>query len=159
MIANAGPFGRVLDLYAGSGALGLEALSRGARSATFMEADLRACASIKRNYEATRLPQPVEIIAGTIPAALRRLHEPFDLILSDPPYTDLASDQVIGWLEAQHVLAERALIVLEHAATITLPVEIVGYTQWKHRRYGDSALTMYRKAEGGENVEQPGVDP
>jgi 16S rRNA (guanine966-N2)-methyltransferase len=82
---------RVADLFAGSGALGLEALSRGARSATFVESDAKAAATIRRNAE--HLGATVQVLIGSA-LSLRR-SEPFDLILADPPYSPGAGSAVV----------------------------------------------------------------
>lgn len=131
---------RVLDLYAGSGALGLEALSRGAADALFVEADRRAADVLRANLAAvglggTVLPAKVEVaLAGGPP-------EPFDLVLADPPYDvdgrtlhDVLVRLAGGWL------APGALIVLERATRdgdVDWPDE---YRPLKAKRYGDTAL-------------------
>ena len=93
---------RVADLFAGSGALGLEALSRGAASVTFVESDARTVGSIKRNAERLGAGARVEVIAGSALSLPRR--EPFDLILADPPYAAGSGTAIVrsivesGWL-------------------------------------------------------------
>ena len=93
---------RVADLFAGSGALGFEALSRGAGSATFVEGDARAIAAIRRNADKLGAAEKVRVIAGSA-LALPRL-EPFDLIFADPPYTAGSGSAAVravcdaGWL-------------------------------------------------------------
>jgi len=133
---------RVLDLYAGSGALGLEALSRGAASVLFVDSDRRAAEVIGRNIEVVGLPGAT-VRRGTVAAVLAAgTPEPMDLVLADPPYQVAADevDQVLaslcrgGWVHAGSV------VVVERpysSPTLTWPQ---GWTVWPPRRYGDSRL-------------------
>jgi 16S rRNA (guanine(966)-N(2))-methyltransferase RsmD len=133
---------RVLDLYAGSGALGLEALSRGAASVLFVDSDRRAAEVIGRNIEVVGLPGAT-VRRGTVATVLATgTPEPMDLVLADPPYQVAADevDQVLaslcrgGWVHAGSV------VVVERpysSPTLTWPQ---GWTVWPPRRYGDSRL-------------------
>jgi 16S rRNA (guanine966-N2)-methyltransferase len=104
LASRLGDFGelQVADLFAGSGALGLEALSRGAASATFVESDPRAAAAIRRNAEKLKAGERVRLIAGSALALPRS--EPFDLVFADPPYAPGSGTAVVrsvtkaGWL-------------------------------------------------------------
>lgn len=131
---------RVLDLYAGSGALGLEALSRGAADACFVEADRRAADVLRANLAAVGLGGAV--LPVKVEAALAsRPPEPFDLVLADPPYgVDGRTLHDVLVLLAGGWLAPGALIVLERAnrdGDIDWPDE---YRRLKVKRYGDTAL-------------------
>ena len=146
MLAAAGPFARVVDLYAGSGALGIEALSRGAELATFIEQNPRACRVIQRNLEAARCTANAKVICAQMPGALDRLTGAYDLLLLDPPYEAGEVPAVLERLAASGSLAEGAIIVAEHRATTSLPETLGDLAIWKRRRQGDSAVTMYREA-------------
>lgn len=132
---------RVLDLYAGSGALGLEALSRGAGSVTFVEQDRRAAEVIARNIETVGLPGAV-LRRVPVATALAGAGTPMDLVLADPPY-DLGAAEVEAVLEALDRggwLAAGAVVAVErsaHAARLTWPA---GWAVWPERRYGDSRI-------------------
>jgi 16S rRNA (guanine966-N2)-methyltransferase len=132
---------RVLDLYAGSGALGLEALSRGAASATFVESDRKALDVLRRNADTVGLPGTV-VLPGTVESVLaQRAGEPFDVVLADPPYAVGEQDMVVlldriasnGWLAGHGVL------VLERAARDGEPTLPAGLTMIRSKRYGDTA--------------------
>jgi 16S rRNA (guanine966-N2)-methyltransferase len=137
----------VLDLYAGTGALALEALSRGASRAVLVESRRAALDSLRANVEAlgvegecTVLPRPVERLGATlVPAG------PFDVVFVDPPYAVWNDrDQVksiASVLGAPGVLSGNARIVLEHASRTPTPV-LAGFAPTESRRYGDTTLTF-----------------
>ena len=139
----------VLDLYAGSGALGLEALSRGAASVVFVDSDRRAAEVIDSNVAAVGLPgasvrrQPVATVLASGPAT------PVDLVLADPPY-DLATAEVEGVLAALEDngwTGPGTVVVVERpvsAPPLTWPA---GWTVWPHRRYGDSRLEAAERSD------------
>jgi 16S rRNA (guanine966-N2)-methyltransferase len=132
---------RVLDLFAGSGALGLEALSRGARDAVFVEADRRAVEILRGNVRAVGLGGTVRHAkAETLVAEPGG--EPFDLVLADPPY-NLAENRIamlLTGLAGGGWIAEGGLLVLERALRDGDPEWPVAYTPLRTKRYGDTAL-------------------
>lgn len=128
---------RVLDLYAGSGALGLEALSRGADTATFVESDRRALEVLRANAAALRLPGVV-VLAGAVESVLAvAATEPFDVILADPPY-GLPVDEPLALLARGGWLVPDGVLVLERAARDGVPVLPPGLVVERSRRYGDT---------------------
>ena len=133
---------RVLDLYAGSGAMGLEALSRGAVHVRFVESDQRAAAVLRRNIEALGLPG-AQLTAADVPAVLRgNPGQPYDLVLADPPYAldDCALDKVLSALAGGAWLAPAALLVVERPAKALPPTWPDNVFALTHRRYGDTAV-------------------
>lgn len=147
---------RVLDLYAGSGALGLEALSRGARALVLVEPDYRARQAILTNVGRLAMGPKVRLLAMTAESALRALTKEgadFDIVLCDPPWRLGLSDAVREGLN--HVLAPEAIVVVEHDKR--RPVgDLLGLRHLRTRTYGDTALSWYRRAGGGE--EEPSGD-
>ena len=138
---------RVLDLYAGSGALGLEALSRGAAHVRFVESDRRAAAVLRRNVEALGLGGPggsaVEVSVTDVPVLLHGgADQPYDVVLADPPYAldDGAVSAVLSALTSGGWLAPAALIVVERAARALPPAWPDGVFELMNRRYGDTAV-------------------
>lgn len=132
------PGARVLDLFAGSGALGLEARSRGAASVTFVERDRAALTALRRNIEVVGLPDTVVVAADVLRALRGPLpSSPFDLVLADPPY-GLDPVPVLAGLVGH--LAPGAVVVLERAARQPPPVWPAGLTPTGSRRYGDTLL-------------------
>ena len=136
---------RVLDLFAGSGNLGHEALSRGAAKAVFVERDMKTLALLRENVQHLGLGERSEVMAGDFAAALPRLsNRSFDLILADPPY---AGGFYPGVLDgAQSLLAEEGLLVLEHDGTYRAPEVSGGLVRVDERKYGRVYLSFYQRA-------------
>lgn len=135
---------RVLDLYAGSGALGLEALSRGAAHVRFVESDRRAAAVLRSNVEALGLGgSAVQVTTADVPVVLRGdPGQPYDVVLADPPYAldDGVLGSVLSALAGGGWLAPAALIVVERSAKALTPSWPDGVFELTHRRYGDTAV-------------------
>jgi len=141
---------RVLDGYAGTGAIGLEALSRGAAHVTFLERDRRAVALIEENAAACGLEGGYTIRCGDAARVLPRLDtEAFDLIVLDPPYDSLAAETVLG--ASARVLAHDGLLVLEHA-TRREPVLHDLLERVRDVKSGDSTLTFFLRKTVPVNV-------
>ena len=110
---------RFLDLFAGSGAIGIEALSRGARKAVFVENSREACAVIKENLAKTRLGEAAEVMLSDASAALRRLSakgEPFDIVFMDPPYDGGFERPILAQLASSPIVTQETLIIVEARA-------------------------------------------
>lgn len=131
---------RVLDLFAGSGVVGLEALGRGAISVLCVDEDLGAVKALQAN--AARLGEKIDVRRLSLPVGLARLSGPFDLIFADPPYAFGAYEdllrQVVPYLSAD------AEVVVEHSSRNELPMEVGSLVRVDVRRYGESALSFYR---------------
>ncbi len=138
---------RVLDLYAGSGALGLEALSRGATHVTFVERDRRALDALRANVEVVGLPG-TSIVAGPVARALAGhvAGEPFDLVVADPPYRTPAAEVTATLAAVVDHLAPEATVVVERAVRDELPTWPEGFALDEPRRYGDTALHRGRRS-------------
>jgi 16S rRNA (guanine966-N2)-methyltransferase len=130
---------RVLDLYAGSGALGLEAVSRGAAEAVLVERDPRALASLRANV--AELGLAAQVVEADVDAFLARPAEPFDLALLDPPY-EVDVDPVLGRLGPW--LADGAVVVVERASRGRPPGVPDGWEALRDRRYGEATLWYFR---------------
>ncbi|HVL66845.1 MAG TPA: 16S rRNA (guanine(966)-N(2))-methyltransferase RsmD [Vicinamibacterales bacterium] len=133
---------RFLDAFAGTGAVGIEALSRGAAHVTFVEQDRRAHRLIERNLEHCGVKDRYAIIRAGFAGAARQIGAQFDLLFLDPPY---GAAQLVGALEAAAALvAPEALLVIEHARRDEAPEQIAGLTRTRQLLSGDSALAFYR---------------
>ena len=141
-----GPYfdgGRVLDLYAGSGSLAIEAISRGMEEAVLVEKDRRAQAIISENIQMTKEATRFDLLKLESGRALEILTGAFDLVLLDPPY---AKEQIVAnitQLEEQGLLAEEVMLVCETDKAVDLPEEISNFGIWKQKTYGISKVTVY----------------
>ena len=138
----------ILDLFAGMGAIGLEALSRGAAAATFVERDRRALASLRANLAALDLMERARVLVGDVVPILgdlRAAGECFDYVFLDPPYANDQAVRCIETLAPGDVLSENAALVVQAFHKTILPDRIGVLRQSGQRRYGESALTFYIK--------------
>jgi 16S rRNA (guanine966-N2)-methyltransferase len=134
----------VLDLYAGSGALGLEALSRGAASAVFVESDQRSAAVLARNIETLKLPGAT-LRRGAVATVLASgAVAPVDLVLADPPYEVETAEvhAVVVALDTHGWLRSGAVAVIERSAASVVLTWPEGWTAWPQRVYGDTRLEL-----------------
>jgi 16S rRNA (guanine966-N2)-methyltransferase len=141
---------RVLDLFAGSGAAGIEALSRGAAACDFVERDAGAAHVIEANLRETRLEGSGHVHRADVLAFLSRAGGPWDLVIVDPPYGDPAMLAVLERLGSGAALAPGATVVAKHFWRDRPPRRIGELVRLTERRYGETALTMYRTGGGGE---------
>lgn len=147
---------RVLDLYAGSGALAFEALSRGANAAVLVDSDRRSYQVIRDNARALRLSERCQVACDAVERWLSKapsVQEPFDLVLMDPPYR-LDAQPVLETLADSGLLARDALVALEHASRRdSAPTGDLARSSSLERlltrRYGDSSLSLYAHFEPG----------
>ena len=141
-----GPYfegGRVLDLYAGSGGLSIEAVSRGMSSAVLVERDRKAQAVIAENIQMTKEVSKFQLLKMEAERALEQVNGPFDLVFLDPPY---AKEQIVADIEkmAERTLfSEEIMVVCETDKSVELPEEIACLGIWKEKIYGISKVTVY----------------
>ncbi|MBI3973385.1 MAG: 16S rRNA (guanine(966)-N(2))-methyltransferase RsmD [Chloroflexi bacterium] len=145
VLGDRGCEGRVLDLFAGSGALGIEALSRGASWCDFVDSSQAACRVISANLAKTKLAgrahvycQPVARFVAQAPAA-----EPYDLILLDPPYDLPGVDDVLVQLANSRLMHANTTLLLEHASRRAAAPAVGPFRLAKTRAHGDSAFSIY----------------
>jgi len=146
---------RVVDLFAGSGALGIEALSRGAARADFVESDRSAREALETNLETLELGDRARVWPLTLPAGLRRMGEELraaDLVLADPPYGGRTAAAALEALGAGGVLKPGARVVIEHHAKDALPDPAGVLRRVRERSYGETVVSTYR-------AEPPEADP
>lgn len=134
---------RVLDLYSGSGALAIEALSRGAQEAVLVERSSEAQAVILDNLKAMGLGDRATLIRGDALARLKNLDGPFDVVLADPPYRTVDWKDLLMALQRPGLLGPEATVLVEHARGEDLPAEIGAFRLAKAYRYGETHLARY----------------
>jgi 16S rRNA (guanine966-N2)-methyltransferase len=136
---------RVLDLYAGSGALGIEAVSRGAVEATFVEREARTLEVLRANLSALGIDPIASVAPGDVPAVVRRLgrtKERFDLVLIDPPYATEEPTRAFEALTGAAVLSPGAMVVLERDRRHPSP-QVEGLSAVDERSYGDTVVARF----------------
>ena len=135
----------VLDLFGGTGQLGIEALSRGANSAVFVDQREDACKIIRENLRRTKLESQGRVVRSDYLDYLRRSREKFDIILLDPPYAEVFLENALKCITEIDILKTDGIIVAERPVEKELPFEFEGYTRSKDYKYGKTLLTIYRK--------------
>jgi 16S rRNA (guanine966-N2)-methyltransferase len=138
---------RVLDIFAGTGNLGIETLSRGASAAVFIDDSREAALLVQRNLEMTGLAGRGMVVQKEALAALKQLAEtgnPFDLVFLDPPYRLGLSAAVLSFLPESGLIGEGSVVVAEAASREDLPETFGALHRFDQRRYGDTALAFYR---------------
>ncbi len=136
---------RVLDLFAGTGAIGFEAASRGAARVVAVEAHRETAHAIEESAKDFGVDSTVEVFAAPAERALYRLEGPFDIVYMDPPYANEVPLQLFRLLLERTLLAPGALVVYEHAAKTILP-DVPGYRCAREEVYGDVALAFFTAA-------------
>lgn len=143
------PGARVLDLFGGTGQLGIEALSRGAKSAVFVDAGEPACKLIRENLKRTRLEQQGSVVRSDYLQYLNRCREQFDIILLDPPYAEVFLENALKCITEIDILQSGGIIIAERPLDKELSWVFPGFTRSKDYKYGKTLLTIYRR----DNVE------
>ncbi|HHH5365719.1 TPA: 16S rRNA (guanine(966)-N(2))-methyltransferase RsmD [Streptococcus pyogenes] len=141
-----GPYfngGRVLDLFAGSGGLAIEAVSRGMSAAVLVEKNRKAQAIIQDNIIMTKAENRFTLLKMEAERAIDCLTGRFDLVFLDPPYAKETIVATIEALAAKNLLSEQVMVVCETDKTVLLPKEIATLGIWKEKNYGISKVTVY----------------
>jgi 16S rRNA (guanine966-N2)-methyltransferase len=136
---------RVLDLFSGSGSLGIEALSRGAGWVDFVDRDRRACAIIGENLERARLADRAKVHCRDISRVIASLEGKYGIVLMDPPYADRAIGVVITELANSKLVSEESIVVITHSARFKLEPAYGPLILRRELRHGDSVIAVYRK--------------
>ena len=149
VIASRIPEARFLDLCAGSGAIGIEALSRDAAHVTFVDRSRKMCALIKSNLELCRVAEAASKIVQSeagdfLAVSIKRKHEPWDIVFFDPPYADdyLPVIESLG-LQSENLLVEGGVLIVEHDKRKVLPEQVGVLQRTRILKQGDSALSFY----------------
>jgi 16S rRNA (guanine966-N2)-methyltransferase len=133
---------RVLDLFAGSGQLGIEALSRGAQSAVFVDANKQAVAVIKENLTHVKLPEQATVISGDSIAYLGHANAVFDIVFIDPPYSKSLASAALPLAAA--LMSPQGVLICETARNDPMPQSAGAFELIQKRNYGKTAISIYR---------------
>jgi len=136
---------QVLDLFSGSGALGIEALSRGARWVDFVDRERRCCDIIRQNLEKTRFTAQAHVYCCDVTKAIRFLDKEYSIILMDPPYSDSSIGDVVTKLATSRLVGTDSIVVVTHSPRLPLAQAYATLRLVKERRHGDSCISIYKQ--------------
>jgi 16S rRNA (guanine966-N2)-methyltransferase len=134
---------RVLDLYAGSGAVGIEALSRGASWCDFVDRDHHAVRAIRENLEHVGFSQNAQVHQAPVMAMVRGAREPYDLVIVDPPYADPDILLMLDTLSSSTAVMDGTVVAIGHSPRVTLPDRIGNLVKLRGRCHGDSCFSVF----------------
>ena len=139
------PGARILDLFGGTGQLGIEALSREAKSAVFVDEREDACKLMRENLKRTKLENSARVVRSDYANYLRNCKEKFDIIFLDPPYAEVFLENSLNLITEIDILQSGGIIVAERPAGKELLCNFPGYTRSKDYKYSSTILTIFRK--------------
>ena len=139
------PGAKVLDLFGGTGQLGIEALSRGAAEAVFVDAAEKSCALIRENLKRCKMEAEGKVVRADYMDYLSRSRESFDIILLDPPYAEVFLENAIKKISEIDILKSGGIIVAERPVEKPLDMILPGFSRSKDYKYGKTIITIYRK--------------
>ncbi len=137
---------RFLDLFAGTGQMGIEALSRGAREAVFVDGWKEACSLVRENLRLTKLAEKAKVVQSDYLSYLQRCRQIFDIIYLDHPYDEKSLEISLKQISIIDILADNGIIICERPADKQLELDFSGLWQRKDYRYGKTWVTVFRKA-------------
>ncbi len=135
----------VLDLFGGTGQLGIEALSRGANRAVFVDASEDACKLIRENLRRTKLESQGRVVRSDYLSYLKTCKEKFGIIFLDPPYAEVFLENSLNFITEIDILQTGGIIVAERPLDKELSLDFPGYTRSRDYKYGKTLVTFYRK--------------
>ncbi len=141
---------RILDLYAGTGALGIEALSRGAEEADFVEKNPKCCAAIRENLENTGFTHKSNVYRLDVSKALRTLNKRYSLIFLDPPYADKSATDTLANITGSNLVENQTTIVMEHSERLKPEENYGAFRMTNKLHHGDTCVSIFRSG-GSEN--------
>ena len=134
---------KVLDIYAGSGALGIEALSRGAAEVTMVEADRSTAGLIRQNLEMLKVQDKARVVIQDALDFISSSGGKYDIVLADPPYLANVSSQILDLIAKHNLLSPDGILVLQHHRAEKIVPETQGLVLWKCKKHGKSSLEFY----------------
>ena len=139
------PGAKVLDLFGGTGQLGIEALSRGAQNAVFVDAREEACRLIRENLKRTKMENNAHVVRADYLDYLKQCRQSYDIIILDPPYAEVFLENALKVITEIDILQSNGIIIAEYPTGKELPWEFAGYSRSKNYKYGNTMLTIFRK--------------
>jgi 16S rRNA (guanine966-N2)-methyltransferase len=144
----------VLDLYAGTGSVGIEALSRGALKADFVDQQAASCAVIRDNLAHTGYDKVSRVHQMSVAIFVARAREPYDLIIVDPPYADPEIESMLEKVATSRLVQSGTIIAIGHSPRVKLPERTPRLDQLRSRCHGDSCFSIYEVVEPAEVADE-----
>jgi 16S rRNA (guanine966-N2)-methyltransferase len=141
---GSGEWENVLDLFSGTGALGIESLSRGANWVDFIEKEPRCCDIIKQNLERMGFSDVGHVYCRQVLKELENLEKQYDLVLMDPPYADKSLETVLDKIGNSNKINENSLVVLTHSSRVNVAGNYGKLALIKSKRHGDTTISIYK---------------
>ena len=142
----------VLDLFGGTGQLGIEAMSRGAKRAVFVDHQAKACELIRENLRRTKFTQQASVVRSDYLEYLRRSKDKFDIILLDPPYAEIFLENALNCIAEIDILRDNGIIVTERPLEKVLDLQLPGFSRSRDYKYGKTLITLYRRDSEGDEA-------
>ena len=139
------PGAKILDLFGGTGQLGIEGLSRGAKSAMFIDEREDACKLIRENLNRTKLSENAQVIRCDYASYIKNCKDKYNIIFLDPPYAEVFLENSLKMITEIDILQSGGIIVTERPFGKVLNFDFPGYNRSKDYKYGKTILTLYRK--------------
>lgn len=134
---------RVADIYAGTGSIGIEAISRGASWGDFVDQHAAACKVVRENLRRCRFEDRSSVYQTTATAFINRPHEPYDLVILDPPYADPEIEKTLVQVAASSLIQSGTIVAIGHSPRVALPEDIGRLGRLRQRCHGDSCFSIY----------------
>lgn len=134
-----------LDLFSGTGAVGIEACSRGADKVYLVDKSRESISIIKRNVNKTGCQNKVTILSSDYKLSLDRIKGPVDIVFADPPYDEGYNLEILDSLSERDILSENGIVIIEHSKKAILPDEFRIFEKYKYKKYGKKCLSFYKK--------------
>jgi 16S rRNA (guanine966-N2)-methyltransferase len=134
---------RVADIYAGTGSIGIEAISRGASWGDFVDQHAAACKVVRENLRRCRFEDRSSVYQTTATAFINRPHEPYDLVILDPPYADPEIEKTLVQVAASSLIQSGTIVAIGHSPRVVLPEDIGRLGRLRQRCHGDSCFSIY----------------
>jgi len=148
---------RIADIYAGTGSVGIEAISRGASHGDFVDQNAAAVKVVRENLKRCRFEDRSNVYQSTASAFIARAHEPYDLVILDPPYADPEIETTMTQLAASSLIQSGTIVAIGHSPRVTLPDQIGRLERLRLRCHGDSCFSIYEADLPAEPAAEDGA--
>jgi 16S rRNA (guanine966-N2)-methyltransferase len=148
---------RIADIYAGTGSIGIEAISRGATLGDFVDQNASACKVVRENLRRCRFEDRSNVYQSSASAFIARPNQQYDLVILDPPYADPEIEAIVTQLAASSLIQSGTIVAIGHSPRVVLPEDIGRLGRLRHRCHGDSCFSIYEADLPAETAAEDGA--